>query len=157
MSNEGLMRRELIKWLSPCFYAKAIETEETQKGYPDIVAHMRAQDELAAVFYIECKDCSEISSLNAYRHKIPFRPGQYAKLWEMFITGAVSCVCMKLEDIHFSFIWPWAIDPVTMHPECTCSYGNSEELKGYLLQTYAQNRKEYITKLKGAEDDRRRP
>jgi len=148
------MRRELIKWLSPCFYAKPIETEETQKGYPDIVAHMRTQDELASVLYIECKDCSDLSCLNVCRHKIPFRPGQYAKLWEMFVTGAVSCVCMRLKDVPFSYIWPWAIDPPTMHPEYISSYENSKELKDYLMQAYAQNRKEYITKLKEAENDR---
>lgn len=143
--DESKMRRRLVKWLLPYFAMFPIETEETQKGFPDLVGHSKEKEKLPFPLYIECKDCNEWTTKQLFTHKIPLRPGQYAQLWKIFITGAPVFICVHTFDCPFVFIPMYSLDPETWHAtDVTCVFETPVLFKTFIENWYGLHKQQYL-------------
>jgi hypothetical protein len=143
--DEGKMRRALVKWLAPYFTMFPIETEETQKGFPDLVGHSREKGILPFPLYIECKDCNELTKRQLLTNKIPLRPGQYPKLWKIFITDAPVFICVQTADCPFVFVPIYSVDPDTWHAtDLSCIFQRPLELKDFITKEYLLHKQKYL-------------
>jgi|WetSurMetagenome_2_1015567.scaffolds.fasta_scaffold06273_2 hypothetical protein len=146
--NESGVRKEMIAWLTPAIRVEAVETEETQKGFPDTVGVVVSKDVLAPALYIECKDCSELTCVQLKKRKIPFREGQYPFLWKLYMRNAVVLVCIRTSDCKFIFIPMWNINTVNYHPEGLLLFNSAYDLKEFILKDYLRHKEEHLERFK---------